>query len=505
MFLLLVSTGVAALSANLTAARGGQLRIEVVDAESGQPVAVRMHLKNAQGKPVRPPQVPFWKDHFALDGQITLKLPNGRYTFEIERGPEYRDYTGQFEIQSGANDQEQIEMHRIADMKAQGWWSGELHIHRPLDEIPLLMRAEDLHVAPVITWWRGRSRWKTPESEFAGVRVVDENRYYDDRAGEDERDGGALLYFGLNEPLDLAQAEPEYPSSARYLLEARQQEGVHIDVEKPFWWDVPMWLASRRVDSIGLANNHLWRTGGLHNEAWGKPRDKARFPDPHGNGRWSQAIYYQILNAGLCIPPSAGSASGVLDNPVGYNRVYVHCGSQFSYDRWWNGLRAGRVFVTNGPLLTTNVEGQVPGHVFEGTDGSPREFQIGLTLSTREKIEYLEVVKNGRTEHSVRLDQFAASGGRLPPVRFDDSGWFLVKAVTSNTKTYRFASTGPYYVVFDGRRRVSRSAAQFFLDWVHQRIDELEISDPQKQQAVMRYHKAARKFWQQRVEMANAE
>ena len=45
-----------------------------------------------------------------------------------------------------------------------------------------------------------------------------------------------------------------------------------------------------------------------------------------GNGYWSQEIYYHLLNCGLRLPPSAGSASGVLPNPVGYNRVYVHVG-----------------------------------------------------------------------------------------------------------------------------------------------------------------------------------
>jgi hypothetical protein len=56
-------------------------------------------------------------------------------------------------------------------------------------------------------------------------------------------------------------------------------------------------------------------------EAWGKPRDSQRLPGPLGNGYWSQELYYHILNAGIRLPPSAGSASGVLPNPVGYNRV----------------------------------------------------------------------------------------------------------------------------------------------------------------------------------------
>ena len=88
-------------------------------------------------------------------------------------------------------------------------------------------------------------------------------------------------------------------------------------------------------------------------------------PPPLGNGYWTQEIYYHVLNAGLRVPPSAGSASGVLPNPVGYNRVYVHLDRELTYSDWWKGLKDGRSFVTNGPLLRVTANGQFPGHVFQ--------------------------------------------------------------------------------------------------------------------------------------------
>ncbi len=138
------------------------------------------------------------------------------------------------------------------------------------------------------------------------------------------------------------------------------------------------------------------------NEAWGRPRDKRLFPPPLGNARWSQEIYYHILNTGLRIPPSAGSASGVLPNPVGYNRMYVHVEGEFSYEKWWQNLRAGRVFVTNGPLIRPRVNGELPGHVFRSYNGEKLELQIALSLTTRDPISYLEVIKNGQRAQVVR-------------------------------------------------------------------------------------------------------
>jgi hypothetical protein len=189
----------------------------------------------------------------------------------------------------------------------------------------------------------------------------------------------------------------------------------------------------------------------------------------------------------------------VLPNPVGYNRVYVYCGEDFRYDRWFEGLRAGRVVVTNGPLIMPHVNGEVPGHTFQVEAGKSIELEIALTLSTRDKIQYLEVVKNGKVEHEVRLDDWAKAGGKLPKIRFDSTGWFLVRAVTTVKNTYRFASTGPYYVEVGYKPRISRASAQFFLEWVRQPISQIKLDNANQQKEVLTYHRQAETFWRDRV------
>ncbi len=80
----------------------------------------------------------------------------------------------------------------------------------------------------------------------------------------------------------------------------------------------------------------------VDNEAEGRPRDKTFFPGRNGNGRWSEAIYYHVLECGLRIPPAAGSGTGTNESPLGTNRVYVDCGKKFSPARWWDGLDDGK-------------------------------------------------------------------------------------------------------------------------------------------------------------------
>jgi hypothetical protein len=488
----------------------GELEIRVVDANTKQPIAARMHLKNSRGRAINPRNLPSWNDHFVFADKVVLELVPGDYTYELERGPEYRQVTGHFSIKRGAADNTEIEMPRIVDLSQEGWWSGDLHIHRAPADIPLLMLAEDLHVAPVITWWNANRAYAEGQLPDPALKQFDENRFYHLLAGEDERGGGALLYFNLSKPLPLVDGQQrEYPPMAKFLRMAHQQDTsnqLHVDIEKPFWWDMPLWISMEMCDSIGLANNHLLRAGMLPNEAWGKPRDPDFYPNPLGNGIWSQDIYHHLLNCGVRIPPSAGSASGVLDNPVGYNRVYVHCDGPLTYEKWWEGLRSGRVFVTNGPLLRPRVNGQLPGHVFSAPAGDTIELSTQLNLATRDRIEYLEIIKNGKLVHEVRLSDYAKRRGKLPIVEFKKSGWMLIRAVTTETDTYRFASTGPYYVEIGGEQTVSRKSAQFFVDWTGERVKQLEqLPDAEQRREILSDWDRARTFWQDRLDRANAD
>ncbi len=479
----------------------GRLEITIKEAGAAAPIPCRVHLKDSNAKPVPAGKLPFFRDHFVCPGEVQLDLPPGNYAYEIERGSEYLMRTGWIAVASSTTQNLALNLERVADLAGEGWWSGDLHVHRPVQDIELLMQAEDLHVAPVLTWWNARNEW-TQRRPPAGLRVrFDVNRFYHVMAGEDEREGGALLYFNLEAPLPIASAAREYPSPMKFLNEARRHSGVWVDIEKPFWWDVPVWLASGQVDSVGLANNHQCRGQMYESEAWGKSRDKERLPPPRGNGFWSQEIYYHLLNCGLRLPPSADSASGVLPNPVGYDRVYVQAGPELTYEKWWEGLRAGRSFVSNGPLLRCKVNGQWPGHVFKAN--APLEIEIEATLATRDPISAIEIIKNGRVERAVPFEEWKRTG-KLGKVKFTESGWFLVRAIADSPKTFRFASTAPFYVeIGEHPRLISRESARFFLDWVRERIGRIKLDDPTQREEVLAYHRMAEKFWQEKVASTN--
>jgi hypothetical protein len=108
-------------------------------------------------------------------------------------------------------------------------------------------------------------------------------------------------------------------------------------------------------------------------------------------------------------------------------------------------------------------------------------------------------------ERSVRFEQ----GSRtitLGALRFNLSGWFLVRAISDNPKTFRFASTGPFYVEIGPRKsRISKASAQFFFDWVRERSARVKTHDAQQCDDLLRYHRMAEMLCQDKVTKADAE
>ena len=117
---------------------------------------------------------------------------------------------------------------RLIDLAARGWYSGETHVHRPPEDMPLLLRSEDLHVAPVLTVWNRTNLWKGRPLPDRLLVEVEPTRDYHLLACEDERQGGALLYFNLKRPLDLSGDGPEFPSPVTHLREVLEQEGAWV-------------------------------------------------------------------------------------------------------------------------------------------------------------------------------------------------------------------------------------------------------------------------------------
>jgi len=465
----------------LPAAPGAALQKVTVQASfGGKPSPARLHLKRGAEAWLPQSGAIAFRDHLVFDARIEFEAPAGEYAYEIERGPTFREQRGTLVVAEGKETSLDVSFERLADPEALGWFAGDLHNHRSAADTPELMRTEELRVAPIITWWNGMMKYDPAQAE---ARLLPTGGVLDQTGGEDERVGGALMFFGLKQPLSLPpplmdgkrylhfHGDPrcELPTATSLAREAQKDPGAHVSLEKPFWWDGPTHVALGLIDSFQLAHNHMRRKAASNRTAWGRECDKKRFPHPvFGNGDCSVDIYYQFLEAGFHLPLSAGSASGVHLNPLGYDRVYVHTGT-FDHPEWWRGLAQGRAFVTNGPLLFVRVNQQLPGHTFRLSAGEALPLDLDVQIYSDAKIASVELVQNAKVVSEGRRDDDGRVRFDATPLR--EGGWFLIRARTVEPRTFQFASTGPFYVeVADSPPRISRSAAAFFEGWVSERI-----------------------------------
>jgi len=451
-------------------AGGGALPCRVHLSQNGQPLYARA-LPRFDGDP-----------HFCCPGHFSVDAPGGKVALRIERGPEYLPFAAELTLKAGQTLQLPVELARWIDMNDRGWFSGDLHVHRPLADLPLLLRADDLNLAPDLTVWN-RSHFPVRAPFLAEVAddgaASPKPRCFHALAQEDERAGGAILLFNLKEPIALEGVGSDCPSGFAYHERALEQ-GAFVEVEKPFWWEAPVHVALGRVDSLGIACNHFQRTKLMDNEAWGRRRDLKLYPGPLGFALHVLDLYYRYLNLGYEIPASAGSASGVLANPLGYNRVYVQL-DRFSYEGWFQALREGRNFVTNGPMLFATVNGQPIGTRFKARRGERLEAVVAFEALDRDPLEKAEIVVGGKVVATFKPGDDAPThiAGRHT-LHLERTTWIAVRVFEPVADSVvRFAHTSPWYVAVGGEKPREPEAAAFYVAW----LDELLAATEKKQAA----------------------
>ena len=74
------------------------------------------------------------------------------------------------------------------------------------------------------------------------------------------------------------------------------------------------------------------------------------------------ADYYRLLEAELVVPLIGASGKDSNGLPLGQMRTYAQLprGQDFTYSNWIEAVRAGRTFVSNGPILNFMINGEVP-------------------------------------------------------------------------------------------------------------------------------------------------
>jgi len=485
------------------------LSVTVVDDATDSPTACRIYLTDGAGSTFTPSSehVPFSvgeESHFLCHGSFEMALEPGGYQLRVERGPEYVPLDETVTITAGAGVERRLRLARWVDMNAEGWYSGDLHVHRDPQAMPLAVQAEGLNVGTNIVYHNAAAPDTPPP---AGIVELAQDCAYSTADVEVERlhEGpGAVVLLGMREPIPTDGLDTLYPTDMSYIDIARSQ-GAHVDGEKPFWRGVPVNAALGGLDSMGVVPNHFHRQKVMRESArWGAIPQETQFLGDEGFAQWILDLYYRYLNCGIRLPARAGTASGIMPSPLGYCRTYAWLDEPFSYEAWFVALRAGRSFATNGPMLLLEVEGERPGALLRYAAGDPRTLRGSVTASTASSLAYVELVRDGVVVQRLDVTDGAADAALEFEETFQRSGWIAARCFERAEGNVRYAQTSPVYV-FMGTDQIAREKdARYFLDIVDGQIAQAAdgLTDAARQTEVLECLEGAREYYRMILELA---
>jgi hypothetical protein len=175
------------------------------------------------------------------------------------------------------------------------------------------------------------------------------------------------------------------------------------------------------------------------------------------------------------------------------------------------GLKQGRTFVTNGPLLGLEIDGKHAGD--EITLAKPTTLPYHASLRSIVPIDHFELIFNGRVIASHRLDRARTQADVSGDVEIPASGWLLLRAWNDHADPkvqdiYPYASTSPVYLTVDRQALRSPEDAAYFVSWLDRVIAgataRSDYNTAQEKQNTLQYLSAARTVFQTRIETARS-
>ena len=437
------------------------VRCRIVDAETGKPCAARVSFRGPSGRYIAPyghpedintgwmqntgPDVKIGGASYAyVDGDCQVELPPGEVYVELSKGFEFAPLRRRLTIAPGQRELE-LSLSRAVHGSRQGWVTADTHVHIGSPELLVLEgAAEGLNLVNLLAaqWGRHFTNFADPPGRFSGstaettVWVGSENRNHflghigllglKSRVLPFSDAGPPVAYFGS--PLTACLAD--------WADACRSQGGVTVGVHFP----IPNGETAADVVLGKL--------------------DAAEIRYDRGFASLGVTEYYRYLNCGFRLAAVGGTDKMFPTRAVGAVRTYARLepGAPFDFDAWAKAVRAGRTFVTTGPLLFLSVDGVEPGGAIAVKGRSAVEVQA--TAESVYPLGEIEVVQDGRV----------VASGSTPlrtKIRIGAAGWIAARCAAPQRLSFGMrnigAHTSPVYLTQNGRTGFSAPAAEYML------------------------------------------
>lgn len=415
-------------------------------------VPLKWSITDEQGHPFFPPggeahydlQTREW--YSIVRGSQTVRVPTGQYRISMWRGLEVQQADIIEVTKSGATYQPRVMLQR----PFAGWYAGDHHVHMnwggtylfdPSDLI-IHAEAEDLNIVSVLA---ANSYVHYFDTEFvgtaSGVNPIIE-------VGQEIRahHTGHMAIVNSRRMYGPGYWGPSYPAAANIdLIQAdlaREARGdgalvgfVHPILIKPFFRQEGLgtFYASELVPGVVWGDVDYYELAGLWTDEFG-----------------SAELWYEILNAGFPVIAASGTdsfASNVRGMSLGSTRTMVHVDGDFSRQDYYLAFKQGRSFVTTGPDLVFEIDGQPVGSVVVPRDNS---VCFRLSVSAVLPLSNVEIIHNGNV-----VATFSKSSSGIEEFRdcinVSSGGWLAARAFSDvptneTSDTYYFAHTNPIWI-----------------------------------------------------------
>lgn len=402
---------------------------------------------------------------FYTTGEVAVEVPVGRTTIEVWKGYDHTPRSVTVTLAPKESKVVDIRLPRAVDMAAAGYYAGDSHLHFPrrtpseIEPVFDLMGAEDFHYGVLLGYNHPASKPYVPEMEGMEYPQL----------------------AGLGEASSVVRGDHHLISGQEYRTGSYGHINLYLRdelVPNPTGTDSNHWpvlgvIGRQTMDASGVAvTAHGGAARTIYADvAWGNTRAVELLQFAHYIGVGKED-WYHMLNAGFKV-----AATGASDYPpcrrLADCRTYVHSTDRPDIRQWLEGMAAGNSFITTGPLLLLEVNGEAPGAVLEGEPDYGAEVRLRLRSEVT-PVTDLELILNGEVVEHIRLSAEQQQHAWVEINRrltLSESGWIAVRAYSEVAPGFPDAEahTNPIYVELGGRLPYNRNSIDEWVDC----IDEL--------------------------------
>ena len=459
----------------------GVLTAKTVD-HLGNTTGARVHLTASDGKFYAPAssyaRVSAAGDRiFHSEGEFRIELPAGKTRMTVVKGFETWPETVDVDIVANEVAHRTVELRPMTTMSARGWYNGSTHVHmnyggnlhNTLQNLMMMSAAEGQDIV-------------LEQIANKDNRILD-HQFFVKGGGPHplSRDGmmlvvgqeyrppfwGHVFMFGMREHLispfttgyEGTAIESLYPSNTDMFRKAKAQ-GAYVGYVHAYGGERDPLEVELGGGKGAVVDAALGTTDAIE---WSAAARAGFFP------------IYALWNNGIKVTAVGGedSISNLhMSKLVGSQRTYVFTGARgLDMHAWFDAMRQGRAFVTNGPLVELTVDGHLPGETANVANAGG-DVRVQARVRSIVPLQKVTLFFNGAPVEDVPLSADRKTADLEKSLRVAESGWFHLRAEGAPgdrfplDTSYPQGFTNPVWVIAGGKPVRDRSSAEYCLRWI---------------------------------------